>query len=44
MPVHAWRFAARGWSFYDDALVPERNIAIAYDIWSDSGWRPWSCA
>lgn len=43
MPVHAWRFEARGWSFYDDALIPERNIAVAFDLWSEQGWRPWAC-
>jgi hypothetical protein len=44
MPVHAWRFTVRGWSFYDDSLVPARNIAVAFDLWSEQGWRPWSCA
>lgn len=44
MPVHAWRFTARGWSFYDDSLVLEWNVAVAFDLWSEQGWRPWACA
>lgn len=44
MPVHAHRFAARGWNFYDDALDPVKNIAIAYELWLEQGWWPWACA
>jgi LysM repeat protein len=42
-PVHRWRFTRRGWS-WADAFVPERNIAIAFEIYSEAkGWWPWSC-
>ena len=41
--LHAWRFTKRGWDFWTDALVLERNVAIAYEIWAQQGWRPWSC-
>jgi hypothetical protein len=23
---------------------PEKNVKIAYDIWSEQGWKPWSTA
>ena len=41
--LHAWRFAERGWDFWTDALIPERNIAVAYSLYSEQGWAPWSC-
>lgn len=37
--IHAWRWA----DFYDAWMDPARNAQFAYDIWSESGWRPWSC-
>jgi len=24
-------------------LVPENNVAVAYEIWLDQGWLPWAC-
>ena len=33
---HAWRFERRGWT-WDDAFDPERNVAIAYELWLDQG-------
>jgi len=41
--VHAWRFTAHGWNWEMDGLVLERNVAVAYEIWVEQGWRPWSC-
>ena len=42
MPVHAWRFARRGWDYWVDVFVPERNVAIAYELYVDwKGWLPW---
>ena len=41
MPVHAWRFAARGWNYWTDWDDPVRNTAIAYELWSEQGWTPW---
>jgi MFS family permease len=40
-PVHAAKFLARGWT-WDDAFVPERNLAVAHDIYLAEGWTPWS--
>lgn len=41
--VHAWRFQQRGWT-WNDAFVPEKNIAIAYEIYAEAGgWWPWTC-
>lgn len=42
--VHAWRFAARGWDWETDGVIVERNAAIAYEIFSEQGWRPWACS
>jgi hypothetical protein len=24
-------------------MDPVRNTQFAYDIWAESGWRPWHC-
>jgi hypothetical protein len=37
--IHAWRWP----DFWDAWMDPARNAQYAYDIWSESGWRPWSC-
>jgi hypothetical protein len=37
--IHAWRWA----DFWDAWMDPVRNAQYAFDIWSESGWRPWSC-
>lgn len=39
---HEGRFLARGWT-WADAFNAERNAVIAYEIWQDQGWSPWSC-
>jgi len=41
-PMHAWRFERRGWT-WDDAWIAEFNIAIAYELYLESGLQPWSC-
>jgi hypothetical protein len=41
--VHADRFAARGWSYWNDVYDPYRHVEIAYEIWSDHSWRAWGC-
>lgn len=38
----AWRFERRGWT-WDDALDPERNIAIGAELFDEEGLGPWSC-
>lgn len=43
MSIHAPRFYARGW-VYDDWADPEKNTAIAAELWREAGWRPWVCA
>jgi hypothetical protein len=43
MSVHAWRFARRGWDYWVDVFVPERNVAIAYELYQEQGWGIWSC-
>lgn len=42
MPVHGWRFEARGW-VWGDVMDGDRNIQVAADIHAESGWRPWTC-
>jgi hypothetical protein len=37
--IHAWRWA----DFYDAWMDPNRNTQWAFEIWSESGWRPWAC-
>lgn len=38
-PSHAARVGYVREALYDPAV----NIAVAYAIWSESGWAPWSC-
>jgi hypothetical protein len=39
---HEGRFTARGWT-WADAYDAAKNVAIAYEIWTESGWSQWSC-
>jgi hypothetical protein len=41
--VHAWRYEAHGWSFWPDALDARKNLQVAYELYLEAGWRPWSC-
>ena len=36
-----WRFLRRGWT-WEDAKDPEKNTEIAYEIFLEQSWRPWS--
>ena len=36
-----WRFLRRGWT-WKDAKDAEKNTEIAFEIWSEQGWGPWS--
>ena len=27
----------------DYLLVPENNVAVAYQLYLDRGWQPWTC-
>lgn len=42
-PVHAGRALAMGYT-QADMLTPGPNLAVAWAIWSEVGWRAWSCA
>lgn len=42
-PVHIPYLADRGLS-WDAMFDPASNIAYAYDLYSRSGWGPWTCA
>lgn len=42
-PIHAWRFSAHGWDFWNDGTVLERNVVIAYEIYKERWWYAWSC-
>lgn len=35
---HSWRLQP-GETFMDAAV----NVRVAYDLWSEQGWAPWSC-
>ena len=37
--IHARRFPG----FWEKWMDPATNVAWAYQIWSEQGWRPWSC-
>lgn len=37
-PVHWWRFRAS-----ESPWNPEANTRVAYEIWLEQGWRPWTC-
>lgn len=37
--VHSWRVGGDVGALLD----PEVNVMIAYQIWSEQGWAPWSC-
>lgn len=39
---HIWRFERRGWT-WDDAFDSAKNVAIAYELYLEEGWGPWSC-
>lgn len=38
LPSHRRRLQA-GESLFD----PDVNLRVAYEIWSEQGWRPWAC-
>ncbi len=37
--IHSGRWP----DFFDNWMDPSRNIQFAFEIWSESGWRPWHC-
>lgn len=37
--VHAWKWP----SFWDDWMIPERNLEYAWAIYQGRGWYAWSC-
>ena len=41
--VHLERIERLGWT-WEDMLEVVPNVAVAYDLWLDMGWEPWSCS
>lgn len=41
--VHAAKVNGMGYA-WDEMLLPWQNAVVAAQIWSEQGWRPWSCA
>ena len=41
--VHRARVAAHGYA-WEQVLDPHVNTEIAHALWSEQGWRPWTCA
>jgi hypothetical protein len=41
--VHRARVAAHGYA-WEQILDPHVNTEIAHALWSEQGWRPWTCA
>jgi len=39
-PIHAGRWP----DYWEGSMIPSRNAEMAFDIWSESGWGPWTCA
>src|SRR3990172_6983656 len=37
--IHAYRWP----DFWEAWMIAERNVAWAYELWAEQGWRPWSC-
>lgn len=41
-PIHRQRVERMGYTLAD-LTNPAVNLAVAYSIWAEQGWRPWSC-
>lgn len=41
--VHSGRAAAHGWA-WEHMLYSWENSLMAAELWSEQGWRPWTCA
>lgn len=37
--LHAWRWP----DFWGTWMEPLRNAQMAYELWFEQGWAPWSC-
>lgn len=42
-PIHRGRWESMGYT-RGDMLTAGPNLAVAWSIWSEVGWRAWSCA
>jgi len=40
--IHKARAARLGYS-WEEMLEAGPNLCVAYDLWLDQGWGPWSC-
>lgn len=38
-----WPYHQNLYSDPNSLFDPATNVAVAYAIWADSGWLPWSC-
>ncbi len=38
-----WWLNQRGFNFETEWMIPERNVDMAFAIWENSWWWPWSC-
>lgn len=43
MPLHAPKFAKRGWDYWQDRFDPYKNSVVAIEIMQTSGLAAWSC-
>lgn len=41
-PIHKQRVEAMGYT-WDQMYQPVPNVLVAYAIWNEQGWAPWSC-
>ena len=41
-PIHRKRIERLGYS-WDDMFNPYKNVNVAYDIFKEQGWNPWTC-
>ena len=41
-PVHRKRIESMGYT-WDQMYEVLPNIKVAYEIWSEQGWKPWTC-
>jgi hypothetical protein len=41
--VWRWWLDERGFDFWGTWMNAEDNTAMAYAIWAEYGWQPWSC-
>ena len=47
MQIHAETWVAfmdtHGFDFWNQWMIAEKNLAMAYIIWQRAGWAAWAC-